>query len=365
MKLFAPDNFSNYSINYKKISTPNFIIPVISRYFKQSTIKSVSQLNRAEINSENYKVVLTIKNKAQTVLIRKHKFLHSPATINFYLNLLLILKNKGLTVSQPLLNLNHAACTSVDNQKFSVFEFIDSDYFKPSEKIWSAVAKNLGFMHKIFNNLPAPIINKIKKSSSKNSAYYNQIKSTTDTDFLSLKKIIKSKTSLSKIDRIVLLNLSDISNLASFLSSYLPLINRLPKKLIHSDIHPHNILTKNNQIKAIIDFDSLRLAPQSIDVAMAIYRLGRQFFINSKKNPKMASLLTRKFLLHYSKINPLSENEYQLLPLIIKNEFLIKLLFVLKLVYINNNQTWINDLHKFIIALKEIDYFWPNNIYEK
>ena len=140
------------------------------------------------------------------------------------------------------------------------------------------------------------------------------------------------------------------------------LIKNLPQQIIHSDLHPHNVLFKGQAAAAIIDFDCMRLSPVARDVAIATYRFGRQFLVGQKMSEtnlrKKAKKLQDQFLTAYQRINPLTPQEIKALPLLIKDEFLTKLLFVLRGAYLEGNISWTQDTIKFIDALKEINYFW-------
>ena len=137
-------------------------------------------------------------------------------------------------------------------------------------------------------------------------------------------------------------------------------MKKLGKQVIHSDLHPHNILMNGDQVDAIIDFDSMRLSQQARDVAFAIYRFGRQFFVDDNSNVKEeAPRLVKLFIDSYGVTKKLSEKEIGLLPILVKDEFLKKILCVLNGVYAESNFAWAKDLGKFLAAIDEINYFWP------
>lgn len=357
---FKADNFSPSEIKYKEISLPpDFIKKALNKYFLDFKIIKIFQLDRLEINSENYKIILSLNGLKKTILLRKNKALKEKKTIDFYLNLLINLEKKGVKVSRIIISRNKEKSVLIDNNFFSAFEFIEAEYFKPSLKSFLDIALNIALMHQAFNNFDASDIAKINCLSKKNKIYYNTIKKYSVKDFETIKKIIKEKINQTEIDKLILLKIPLFIETLEEIKKNKERIESLKKQIIHSDLHPHNILIKGNKLKAIIDFDGLRIAPKGIDVAMAIYRFGRQFFVSKKSSFKTnPALLKDKFIDIYNQTNPLSASEIKLLPVLIKDDFLKKLLLVLNGVYLENNHTWAGDLIKFISAFEEIDLFW-------
>lgn len=358
---FKSDNFSLSEIKYKEIKRPfHFIEKILDQYFLDFKIIKIFQLDRLEINSENYKIILFLNGFKKTILLRKNKALKEKETIDFYLNLLINLKENDVKVSRVILSKNKERSVQNKGDFFSVFEFIEADYFKPSLKSFLDIALNIALMHNAFNNFNSNDVIKINQLSKKNKIYYNTIKKYSLKDFEIIRKIIKEKINQTEIDKLILFKIPLFIKNVKEIKKNKKKIDSLQKQVIHSDLHPHNILIKGNKLKAIIDFDGLRIAPKGIDVAMAVYRFGRQFFIDKKISLKTNPvLLKNKFIDIYNQTNPLSASEIKLLPVLIKDDFLKKLLLVLNGVYLENNNTWAGDLIKFISAFEEIDLFWP------
>lgn len=363
MKIFQPDNFSPYKIKYKKIprSLINFE-KILNKYFSYYQIIRISQLDRKEINSENFQIVIKISGKQKKVLLRKNKILSNSEQVNFYLRLLIRLAGEGVPVSEVIRNKNNWVFTIVDNNIYTLFKFIESNHFKPSEKAFVAVAEAGARMHAAFNRLDKKSVSRIKHLSGRSNAYFNKIKKYSLADFEKIKGLIKNKKSISEPEKSFLAAVPLIAETIKKINVCKRDIKKLSLGVIHSDLHPHNILMQGNYVGAIIDFDSVRLSQQGRDIASIIYRFGRQFFVasNVANKKQMATRLKNIFLDKYCEIRPLSEKEKLLLPILLKDEFLTKLLFVLKGIYEENNLAWAGDLIKFIVPLQEIDYFWAD-----
>lgn len=362
MLSFQSDNFSTKEIKYKEfVGDKSFIIKVLNQYFDNFKVQKVFQLDRPEINSENYKIIITRAGKKQVYLLRKFKVLKNQQQINFYLDLLNDLKKKGLTVSSIIKSKNGQLSVSEEKKIYSLFDFIEAEYFSPNKAAFKSAIRAIARMHRCFNQLLQKYSQKIDILSKKGATYFNRIKKYSLDDFKEIKNIIQQKKNKTEIELLILENIIFFQNVVKEVASHRNSIKKLSRQIIHSDLHPHNLLVSDNKVKAIVDFDGVRISQQARDVAFAIYRLGRQFFIKSSfaKVRKEAPRLRDLFIEEYQKIKKLSAEEIKLMPILLKDEFIRKLLFVLKGMYLENNQTWATDLPKFVAALKEIDYFWP------
>lgn len=366
MTIFQRDNFSRSKIVYKTVTRPSFLKEILGSYFNNYKIKKVFQLDRAEINSENYKVILDIGGgNVMAVLLRRYKNLSNFRHVFFYLSFLDKLSEFKFPVSQVLKNLNGGIATQTKNGIFALFDFIDGVYFSPAKDNFVSVARAIARMHQGFEQLDPTFIKKINILSQQTPVYYNQIKRVTIQDFLKIGRIIKKKKKYNSLDISVLRSMPLFIDAVRKIESNKKKMKKLKNKVIHSDLHPHNILMDNKEVKAILDFDAVRISQQARDVACAIYRFGRQFLIERNMVDNHISALAVRlrdlFLTKYNEINILNKEEVAIMPLLVKEEFLKKILFVLKGIYKDDNFIWARDLPKFMAAIEEINYFWPNS----
>lgn len=365
MKLFQPDNFSSASIKFAKLKQKNKfqLREILDLYYKKYSIISIQQLDGTEINSNNYKVVVSVKGKKTSILLRRFLFLQGKNNIDFHLYLMVLLKKMGVTVCEPVASLDGNLFIENRSVYYAVFNFIKGTHFKALEGSYLAVAKEIGKMHQVLKILDKKTANKIKKlSKSNNNIYYNKINyiySVRDLEKIE-KKLNKNKP--GSIINVIKQELPFLKNTIQEVGGYLVRIKKLPKSIIHSDLHPHNLLMNSRGVSAVLDFDSMRESERARDVAVAVYRLGRQFLINThfreEKIKKEATNLKNLFLKEYCAIYPLRKKEIELMPIILKDEFLRKILVVLKGAFEENYFTWAKDIKKFIMAIKEINYFW-------
>lgn len=364
MQLFQPDNFSQFKINFKEYNGDlKPFLKILERYFNDFEIEKIYQVDRAEIQTQNYKIILSNFGKTRTLLLKKYKVLPDLEQTEFYLNFLVLLAEKDLLVSEVLKTTDGKLTVTIDGAMHSVFNFIEGDHFPPTEESFADVAMNMAKMHNAFNEFDEKYFSQIEKYSQKGYYPFNVIKNYSEEDLTLFEEKIKSKKQKENMEEVLLEKLPVFKNAVAEVEKYKERILNLPKRMIHSDFHPHNILMKDGKVSAIIDFENVRISQQARDIAFAIYKFGRQFFVNSDFNggalPE-ASRLKDLFIDNYSKVKELSDEEIELLPILAKDTFVRKLLFVLKGVYNEGNDIWINDLPKHSVSIDEINYFWPD-----
>ena len=360
MKLFQPDNFSRSDIFYREINNDSLFITIFGKYFKNSEILDIAQLNRSEVNSENFRVHAKVDGENKYFLLRRHKVLTNKKQIDFYIELLLQLEKQQVPVSAVIKSLDDTYSVSVENELYSLFDFIEARYFVPSEMALRSVALSIAKMHFALNKLDQSSADQIKEYSKLSKVYYNVVPEYSEADFSQIIDLIIKQESITEVEQELVDYWEVIKKLIAEVKNNQTAIDKLPQQIIHSDLHPHNILINDNTVRAIVDFDSVRLSQQARDVAFAIYRFGRQFFVSNKTLEKKDGVwLNKLFLDSYCQIMPLDKTAIDLLPIIIKDEFLRKILFVMRGVYLDNNIDWKGDLAKFITAFQEFKYFWP------
>lgn len=112
-------------------------------------------------------------------------------------------------------------------------------------------------------------------------------------------------------------------------------------KLNHIDLHPHNLLMKENRVAAVLDLESFWAVPENVSVGFALFKLGRKGV--SKKYLKVedvARLLRKNF--ETNRLLPFAQLE-------IARRFLT----VAKLHYVDNDVKWDADIFKQANAFAE------------
>src|SRR3989339_1226949 len=358
MNLFRVDNFSSSSIEFTETQIDGLILKsVLDQYFINYKIIDILKIKTTAINSVNYKMLISIDGFKKELLFRKYNTLQLDQ-IKFYLEFFEKFSNKFLQIGKVIKTKSGELMISIDGNNYALFEFVGGDYFYPNEKSLVSIAQAIARMHNVFDTFGKEDIDEIDILSQQGYTYFNKIKNYSTNDFDFLKKNIEGKENLDEQDKNVLEKIPLFIKTVEEIKKENKKISNLPVGLIHSDLHPHNFLLKDDVLQAILDFDGMRVSQKVRDVSFTIYRLGRQFFAQNlmEQNKENGKKLANIFIKTYEKERVMKKDEKNLLPLLVKDEFIRKILFVLNGVYKENNNTWKKDLPKFLIAIDEINY---------
>ncbi|PIR74168.1 MAG: hypothetical protein COU35_03870 [Candidatus Magasanikbacteria bacterium CG10_big_fil_rev_8_21_14_0_10_47_10] len=358
MTVFPKDNFSDPLITYEPYAGDwGMFAEILAAYGKNGGIHDITQLSRNEINSSNYKVVL----ENETLLVRRNQLIDSEAQVRRYMSVVEALMDLGIPVSEAIKTIDGQGYVQRHGILYTVFRFIDGSHFVPTQEALASVAMAVAKVHKGLAGLEATLASDIEGHSKQTKAYFNVIPSYTEKDFVEIAEHIEQKDVRTQTDEMVIASMPALRAAVVRVDANRAKIDALPTQIIHSDLHPHNVIMKGDTLAAILDFDALRVSQRARDVAFAIYRFGRQFFVDQSTADvaTTALSLTKIFLSAYEAEMPLARQEKDLLHVLILDDFLIKTLYVLREMYTKTDSAWAGDITKFLTAFDEITYFTP------
>lgn len=361
MKLFQPDNFTSSEIVYRLLSLEERkpLLAVLGQYGFPSDAQC-SQLVGTEINSQNYQVQFFVDGRPEVVLVRRSKYIHEASELKIHLDLLRLLKDMGVAVPEIRASRQGEDFIEVSGEFYIAFSFIEGSHFIATVESYKSFASHLAKLHLSLAQLPKDIQKDLVAFNERNGmAYYHVVKKVTSDDIENI--CIALGEDDNEIANFIKSESEFLKGIADLISSHAFELSKFPQQIIHSDIHPHNVLYKGVELKAFIDFDAARLSERIRDVCMGVYRFGRQLLVNANLDGSIktkAQELSAVFLNEYQSVSPLTQEEVQLLPIVLYDEFLRKLMFVLKNMVQKKNIAWSPDVLKFFTALKEIPYFF-------
>lgn len=89
---------------------------------------------------------------------------------------------------------------------------------------------------------------------------------------------------------------------------------KLPLAIVHGDYHGRNLLFCQKKINGVLDLDTIGISPRIIDVAEAIFLMGRQKYGSYYTNNEIIF----EFLKRYEEFFPLTNDEIEVAGLILK-----------------------------------------------
>lgn len=365
---FKADNFSRTDIGFKPADLHLPILEsVIKTHFPGWSVVEAEQLDRNEINSANYNVVLeSPAGESKRVLVREYRVLKDEQQILFYLEFLAKLGARGVRVSRIYETTDGKLAAHIGELMYSVFEFLDATHFVPTEAGFASVAREVAKMHSVFSALDGEYRDRIEKLSKQGDTFFNAVPAVLESDLMAIEDVLDHKSEQNETDQLISSLLPEYVQTAIDIAEMQRKMVVYPKQIFHSDLHPHNILMQRGigEVAALVDFDSLRVQRlgEALDIAYALYRNGRQFLVGSEMSleeaTRRAGELYNLFIAEYTAVRPLSADEIRFLKLLCKEEMMKKLVYLLKGVYLGEKNAWLHELPKFVTALQEIDCFW-------
>lgn len=122
-------------------------------------------------------------------------------------------------------------------------------------------------------------------------------------------KLVSGRPRLSSFDRYVLEHGKDVERQLGRFGTVVEVARAgCPQTVVHGDFGPTNVLFRNGQIVAVLDFANVRHGPRVTDVAYALMAFSKW------SRPRLHLAMARTFLKAYQEQIPLTSKELELLP---------------------------------------------------
>ena len=324
---FEKDIFSkskiywNTDINRKDLKKINIIVKnniCSSNFF-------VKQNNGMELNSNNFKLIF----KSKKFILKRWSKKMKVSEIKDVLNLISWLNKKK--IETPILQkfTNNEKIIKYKNEFWSYFIYVDGNHFNGEIKEMKNLVRFIG-----------NFTNKLKKYPKKNIKKKYKYFTKEDENILKFmkKNLFRLDKFFSKKHSKQIENyLPEIINLFEKLKKFN--LKNTEKKVIHMDIHPHNILTKNRNVKALLDIDSCVIGEIEYALSYAALKICKQATIFNKKNLKQIKInhLFFKELRKTYKLNNSKESNFYYYAI---SEVIRRLIEMFKLTIKKKNKKW-------------------------
>lgn len=347
VNLFDIKPKTGFNITYKgaNIEDSSQVQHICSLAGLKDEIISIEQpCNSAEINSQNFRVILKSGDK---LLIRRCQKLKGLEKYNFLHDIFGILRENGVRTPElytsefsKLLYLE----TSKTSQKvcWVFFKYIEAiQLFSGESKMLDDAAEQVGRMHAC-----------LKKYPTKTEEHILGGPTLTLLEWESYKKIMLEKAFPDTYDESFLHNCQLIEKAIKFVEENNSLLNDQDDiQLIHFDLNSSNfILDEKGQIN-IMDFDELKIGNIYTDIAFALHRLVTTCV--EQGNTDIRNLVIG-FLENYQKGNSVIKIDYKKLKVAMYDRALRNIKTNLSLKYIENSQNWLASIPLNIRRLQQV-----------
>lgn len=344
-----PFNHGTASINYLEvpISVREQLSDMLKKGWSVDGISSIGQAySQAEISSNNFRVISDSGN-----YLLKLSNINSPANQEIVTGSILFCKENGVLVPTVIPTPDGSKFSVVDGKVFCLFDFIDGEHFDGSQVELLDVASQLPKFNEVLAAVP------LEESIQRSKGTIVQ------HDWQTLGRIIqmvRTNRKISRFDQEVSEIADEVEKESNSLRS--GRVGDLPFQVVHTDLHPHNLLfdKKTKKLMAFIDFDSLEFTQRIRSVAFAMHRVARTFGnLTERKSDSGADMGERAklFIDHYAEVGGLNSEEIGAIPMIVKDEALRRVVIVLNEHYLKGHSQSDYDFRKQLVTLREAKFF--------
>lgn len=355
--LFNEDMFSNSIPTFKKSNDgiAELLQSLLTQNYNNisADILSVEQFQGNEINSNNYKVTTTLGTylMKKFIDINEYEKLQKISLLSNWLN-----THQVKTVQVHLSNKNEFIIKSeLDGCYWSVFDFINGSFFTgKSDQELASVGSSVGNLFTKLNKLPTELCPSAR------------VEHFTDQELL-LEEMKRNRQKwISYFGKDLSCLLAD--NWEFLEQTYSQVIDN--KKILssrkiapcHIDLHPHNILVEENQLKAILDIDSIKLDYSLVPISFSMYKLLRQSIMtreiknSSQEISRVSNIYFNALIDKFS----ISKKEIENLYIYAATEIFRRIFIIFLLNLYHNDSRWNHVLSMHINGLKEAEIIFDS-----
>ncbi len=329
MILFEPDLFSNKTpiwtrVNERSLTTISSLLKA-SSVIPISSVQSIDQSGAIELNSNNFRICTA---SGQYLLKR---WSHSDReSLKRLLKLMVWLRDLELPAPMPVLELGEPLLVGHAGSLWSLFHFVQGDYFEGSKKQLETAAALVAQLHAALARAPSYLV------PGEGPVHNSQL----DIDLF-------RNASAQRENWVEIFG----SIHARVLRDAWPTIEKAYEGLhhirfnqgvrspAHFDIHPHNILTDGARIAAILDFDSCKIMYSGYALAFSGLKLCRQSVTTSRKTWNPAKI-GEIFLQHLIRSDPTLENLAPNFNKLATSEVLRRIALIIRLNFEKSDRSW-------------------------
>lgn len=354
--LFLPNNHSAWQIRYKPLEEAKAIQlrDIVRKHYSVyiDEVRSVEQVDEAEVNSNNFKISGSRGGAEVVYLLRSVDARREPQALESRIAILQELDPSNV----PLPQLVAAAPVIEDGRRYLLFDFIAADHYRGTREELLDCARTVGKLDAALQALSAEHKDDagMRFTPEYLEACAFSVPMWRDI-FAKVKEFTEPEA--AETARQLLERGEEILRYTTWIESQQQLAAAM--QVAHFDLHPHNFLADGSRIVAVLDFDSLRYTEKMRALSFATHRAVRQHLIYEGGEITAARIDEAKqaFRTAYREYGSLSDAEASMSPYFMRHEAMMRLAFTIKKFAETGVLVWKQDLPKQLGVMAEADYF--------
>lgn len=341
---FNPFNHGTSTKLFKDVDGATFknISKILLNGWGLTGVDSIEEVYEGEEkDSNNHKI-----RKGSNTYLFKSSHIDESVTQDLVNRCLVYCEENSIPVSHIVPTLTNETYYQ-DGSIYCLYDFIQGSHFNGSQEEISSVATQFAALHSTLRDIP----------------YLEEIKSVKgqvlrhDRDrFKEISTKVRTANDGSEFHRYAISLIEELEA-ASRVIFDSPL-DTLPLQVVHLDLHPHNMIFDPNtsELLAFLDFDPMCYSQRIRDVGFALHRIARTYGLDTEGQRDTGVDIrdrARLFLDSYNHKNPLTDEEIKMLPAMIEEEALRRIIIILGNRYLSGDETFNFDLEKQVTILRE------------
>jgi Ser/Thr protein kinase RdoA (MazF antagonist) len=353
-ELFRPDRFSDPLPRFTKVSNAVFESihhQLPADFLEQSGgVREIASVGAFELNSRNFR----IKAERGAYLLKLTPTGQQGALSGTSAERLVWLKGQGLPVVPPV-TLNGAEPAVFEanwlpgSHNISLFDFVEGEYFSGNRPQIFPLAQQIGRLFVVLARLPDHL-------SDTSERHYLTGDDKRVFDAFQVNRGLPVRWFDAEIASGLEHSRHEVVSVWRSLADSDQAIFSMRRQVVHMDLHPHNLLFSGDKAVAILDMDSLAIAPLGIAFGFAAYKLLRQGVVcNGFDNKEDICGMVDEFRAGLMEELPDAAPLIEDVGTYARAEIMRRLIIVFRLNLEHNDSSWNSVVPMHLAALKEID----------
>lgn len=348
--LFAANNHSAFEIAFRpaEVSLRQGLASALKEQYPFTSVdeESMGQVNEAEQASNNFRVeVVGEDGQPRVLLVRKNILLAEEDDVLFSVKTLTFLREQGLSVPHLIATRSGAQYATFEGSRWQVFDFIEGDHYAGKLEELLSAGRGIAALHRVLSTFP--FVEELKHRRQSFQPFSEQ----------GLEKVLEAAArNQDELDATLLGHAATLRTMASVRNRFQ--VAGAREQVVHGDLHPHNTIFSNGQLRAMLDFDMLQYGELLRDVGFAAHRFSRQYAVCVGGGAEQAALGFQQFLKAYREEYPLTDDEVRSLPFFMLDELLRRIVTDFSRYYFEGVTRFANvrELEKKVTLLREAEY---------
>jgi homoserine kinase type II len=321
------DNYENHTANGSPVDRKEVqgeiggqeLVMVVSRY----EIGAIQRIKDFKKGSRHSPKLIIDSTKGRYLLKRRASGSDDIERVNFSHKIQKKLSDHGFPVAGLVETVDGNTLVEIDGRIYELFHFINGHRFDKSKPEAAESGRVLAHCH--------DLLREFSEEESVTKTSFHQIENTNQV-LSEILEVISKHEDVSKLD--------GMDETIEYITSQFESAKKttesvgfdsLPTSVVHGDWHPGNMLYRDGEIVAVIDFDSLRVAQRITDISNGVLQFSMRMGVDDVKNwpDSFRGHTIRSMVQSYNAFTtaPLFPSELSIVPSLMKEALVVESAF--------------------------------------